>query len=281
MFAASPDQPLIDCRPFVAYFKGHVRNATSLPADELFERMHELPMRSQVLNLCGDRRNLQSAMDYLQGRQHNIGQCLEWTQQLAEQLQAQNMLETGSRSLRLWKPSPLIKTVVKKLPEWKIHPGTGLDIACGAGRDMVYLAENGWHMTGVDYHEDALSRARHLATVNRQTLQLVQQDLESGDQSFVDAGLGAAGFDLVSVLRYLHRPLLPQIKELLAPGGLLVYQTFMLGCEKIGRPRNPDFLLKPGELRSVFSGFSVLMDDVSYLEDGRPVSAFVAQKPGL
>jgi hypothetical protein len=79
------------------------------------------------------------------------------------------------------------------------------------------------------------------------------------------------------VARYLHRPLFPWIKRLLKPGGIIIYQTFMQGCEKFGSPRNPNFLLKPGELREIFMGAEIWLDEVEELEDGRPVAAFIAK----
>jgi hypothetical protein len=70
-----------------------------------------------------------------------------------------------------------------------------------------------------------------------------------------------------------------KIKSLLAPGGMIAYHTFMQGCEKIGSPRNPNYLLKPNELAETFDEFIVLQNEVSHLSDGRPVANFVARKP--
>ena len=80
-----------------------------------------------------------------------------------------------------------------------------------------------------------------------------QADLESGPWPFV-----AASFDAVVVVHYLHRPVLPLIAAALADGGLLIYETFAQGNERFGRPRNPDFLLRPRELLVAFADLRVL-----------------------
>lgn len=94
-------------------------------------------------------------------------------------------------------------------------------------------------------------------------------------------------FHLVTVARYLHRPLFPFIPTLLDPaaaGAAVVYHTFMAGCEAtaVGRPRRPKFLLQPDELREVFTspsnGMKVLMDKVETISDGRPTAFFAATK---
>ncbi|CAA6821073.1 MAG: Methyltransferase type 11, partial [uncultured Thiotrichaceae bacterium] len=268
---------LIDCRLLAAYRTGHIKGACSLPAGQLFGRMHELPKRSQALTLCGAEQDLATAMNYLIDRGHTVAEQIIWTEQLKQQLMAAGELETGSQSAQLWQPALLWQRFVEEIaPANNIQPGTGLDIACGAGRDMVYLAQQGWQMTGVDRSEDALQRVAVLAQHSGVAVETVQCDLETGDDPFTM--FSGEGFDLVSVARYLHRPLLPYLKKLLKPGGVIIYQTFMPGCEntQVGRPRNPAFLLKPGELSEVFTGYEILLDEVEVLDDGRPVAAFIA-----
>jgi SAM-dependent methyltransferase len=80
-----------------------------------------------------------------------------------------------------------------------------------------------------------------------------QADLESAPWPFA-----AASFDAIVVVHYLHRPLLPLLAAALAPGGLLIYETFALGNERYGRPRNPDFLLRPRELLDTYAHLRVL-----------------------
>jgi cytochrome b561 len=88
-----------------------------------------------------------------------------------------------------------------------------------------------------------------------------------------------AHFDLINVARYLHRPLFAQIKSLLAVDGIILYHTFMQGSEVFGSPKNPNFLLKQGELAEVFADWHIWCDQTLVLADGRPMSYFIAQKP--
>jgi hypothetical protein len=117
------------------------------------------------------------------------------------------------------------------------------------GRDLVYLGLNGWNAIGLDYLEKQIARSREFATACgvADRVRLYCYDVEAGN-------LGKAiGFqaNLVNVSRYLHRPLFPVIRALVKPGGFVVYHTFMLECIKFGRPKKPEFLLKPGELARV------------------------------
>lgn len=117
--------------------------------------------------------------------------------------------------------------------------GAILDLACGSGRHLRLLRAMGHPVTGLDRDISPLGDLAHLRDV-----ELIEADLEDGS-SFPLAG---RRFDCVIVTNYLHRPLLPCLPDLLAPGGLLLYETFAQGNERFGRPRNPDFLLAPGEL---------------------------------
>jgi hypothetical protein len=91
----------------------------------------------------------------------------------------------------------------------------------------------------------------------------------------VDLETGAAwplggGYDGIVVTNYLHRPLLPAIVEALGEGGVLIYETFMLGNERFGRPRNPEFLLRPGELLEACSGLTPVAFEQGEVTDPRP-----------
>ena len=273
------DHALIDCRSQEAFIAGHIAGATSLPAEELFLRMHELPQRHIPLRLCGDTQNLAKARQFLLERSFALLEDIAWSDNLAISLRGQELFETGIHSVPLWQPSPLLKTFIDDI--LPLHPAAsmkGLDIACGSGRDTVYMAQQGWNMLGVDNSEDALQRCQSLAHYTGVNINTLLLDLEKNSLHPVAPGLQTGSFGLVMVFRYLHRPLLPWLQSLLAPGGFLIYQTFMQGCEKIGSPRNPRFLLEPGELATRFSTLDILQDTVSYLHDGRPVSAFVARK---
>lgn len=273
---------LLDCRPYAEYCAGHWRGACSLPAAELFARMHELPQRSEPLRLCGGTEDLQLATAYLLDRGHTVVEQLHWTAELQQQLHATGELESGSQSRQLWQPAALWQYFAESvMPEQGIVPGRGLDIGCGAGRDMVYLAQRGWAMTGVDRSADALQRVAVLARHADVRVHTLQRDLERVADPLSDYATGS--FDLITVARYLHRPLFPVMRRLLRPGGVVLYQTFMQGCEQtaIGRPRNPNFLLRPGELAAEFAQSEIILDTVETLPDGRPVAAFIARLPAI
>jgi SAM-dependent methyltransferase len=125
--------------------------------------------------------------------------------------------------------------------------GHVLDIAAGAGRHTRLLLDMGFRVTAVDRDISAL---RELAGSRCTVSEL---DLESGD----GWALGG-GYDGIVVTNYLHRPLFPALAAVLAPSGILIYETFATGNERFGHPSNPDFLLCPGELLASFAGLTVI-----------------------
>jgi SAM-dependent methyltransferase len=127
--------------------------------------------------------------------------------------------------------------VVRWAPQ--VPPGAPvLDVACGAGRHARLFAARGHPVTAVDRDTAAGELLAGLAGVRFEC-----DDLETGLWS-----TGGRRFGAVVVTNYLHRPLLPALLDALAPGGFLLYETFAAGNERFGRPSNPDFLLRPGEL---------------------------------
>ena len=123
--------------------------------------------------------------------------------------------------------------------------GTVLDLACGKGRHMRWFAARGHPVTGVDRSAEALAALADLQAQGQ--AELVQADLENAPWPLTrDNALRR--FDAIIVTNYLWRDLWPQIIGSLAPGGLLIYETFAIGNETVGKPSRPDFLLQPGEL---------------------------------
>jgi len=120
--------------------------------------------------------------------------------------------------------------------------GKALDVASGAGRHARLLASRGLDVVAVDRDAGALAL---LDGAPRVTTCIA--DLEGAAWPFAPAS-----FDVVVVANYLHRPLFPSIAAALRPEGLLIYETFMVGNERYGRPSNPEFLLRPGELLKAF-----------------------------
>ena len=122
--------------------------------------------------------------------------------------------------------------------------GRVLDVACGGGRHARYLAGRGHRVEAVDRDADVLSGLAGVAGVTTRVA-----DLEGAVWPYAEQY-----FDGIVVTNYLHRPLFPHLLAALAPGGVLIYETFALGNERYGRPKNPDFLLQPGELLKVAHG---------------------------
>lgn len=148
-------------------------------------------------------------------------------------------------------PSPWVRRFAGEIRA----DGQVLDVAAGNGRHSRYLLDLGFRVSAVDRDTSALKAAPGL--------EIVTADLEAGS-GWPFAG---RGFDGIVVTNYLHRPLFPALIAALAPGGLLIYETFQTGNAQFGRPSNPDFLLAPGELldlaqangltvRGYFSGFA-------------------------
>ncbi len=114
-----------------------------------------------------------------------------------------------------------------------------LDLACGRGRHARYLASLGYHVIAADRDEAALE-----VLSEEPGIVTCHLDLEDSSPWPWDAG----AFDAVIVTNYLHRPSFEQLCARIHAGGLLIYETFMIGNERFGRPSNPDFLLQPNEL---------------------------------
>jgi len=124
----------------------------------------------------------------------------------------------------------------------RITRGTVLDVASGSGRHSRLFLERGLRVVAVDREPQQIPGAR-----------FVQADIENGPWP-----LDGETFEGIVVTNYLHRPLFPVIKASLAEGGVLIYETFMAGHERFGRPSNPAFLLRPGELLAGFGDLQVL-----------------------
>lgn len=129
-----------------------------------------------------------------------------------------------------------------------------LDVACGGGRHVRWFAERGANVTALDRDAAAVEPLRTIARV-------VVADLEAGPWP-----LRGETFDAVVVTNYLWRPLLPTIAASVAAGGTLIYETFAVGHETVGRPSNPDFLLRPGELLHAAAGLRVVAYEDGFVE---------------
>ncbi len=156
--------------------------------------------------------------------------------------------------LGMLEPSPWVRRFARLVPK----PGTVLDLACGGGRHARYFLALGYRVVAVDKEVDALADLETRAEV-------VRADLEDGS-AWPLPGRQFAG---IVVTNYLYRPIFPHLFESLAPGGVLVYETFAQGNERFSPPRNPDHLLKSGELlRRVAGAMQVVAYEHGLVERG-------------
>ena len=145
--------------------------------------------------------------------------------------------------------------------------GQVLDLACGHGRHMRWMQSQGLHCLGVDRDSAALQTAQAFGEV-------LLADVEN------QAWPLNATFDAVVVTNYLWRALWPHILASLKPGGVLIYETFALGNETVGKPSNPHFLLRPGELLATCQGLRVVAFEDGFLPaPDRFVQRIAAVKP--
>lgn len=143
-----------------------------------------------------------------------------------------------------------------------------LDVACGNGRHMRWFAGRRHTVTGVDCAPEAIATASAFGPT-------VTADIENGPWPFEGQTFGA-----VIVTNYLWRPRMADIVSALAPGGVLLYETFAAGNETVGKPSRPDFLLQPGELLDACKGLRVVAyEDGFVAEPARFVQRIAAVRP--
>jgi SAM-dependent methyltransferase len=150
--------------------------------------------------------------------------------------------------------------------------GHAIDVACGRGRHALWLAERGLTTLAVDRDVRIVRALNDVATERRLPLQAEVRDLEDGSNPF-----RGSTFDVIVVVHYLHRPLVPSLVGALAPNGLLIYETFTRAQAARGKPTNPDFLLEPGELLELVRPLDVLASrEGDY--DGRLIASVIARR---
>jgi SAM-dependent methyltransferase len=163
----------------------------------------------------------------------------------------------ASVHLFLDEPSSWVARFAPLIPQGEV-----LDLACGSGRHAHLLAALGYRVLAVDRDAAALDRAKGKG------IHTLQADLEDGREGRTSWPFEAGRFSGIVVTNYLHRPLFPHILAGLAPDAVLIYETFALGNERFGKPSNPDFLLRPGELLDLAHAGSLSSLRVLAFEDG-------------
>jgi SAM-dependent methyltransferase len=168
-------------------------------------------------------------------------------------------------------PSALLAQWIDRIP-----PGRALDVACGAGRNALFLAARGFEVDAVDISAVALDRGRALARAAGLQVNWIEQDLDE------PLALGA-DYALVVVARYVNLPLIRQLADKLGPGGFLVCEEHLVTTAEVIGPSNPAFRVRPGELREVAGGLQIRFMQEGIIEepDGRPaaLARLVAERP--
>jgi tellurite methyltransferase len=161
-------------------------------------------------------------------------------------------------------PSPFLAAHLSSLPL-----GNALDVACGEGRNALYLARHGWRVDAIDFASSGLVRLQAAASREQITVHALQADLEQYP-------LPPERYNVVVNIRYLQRSLFDPLKAAVRRGGMIVFETFLSDQRHVGHPKNPAYLLERGELRSRFVDFEIL----SYAEgrwDSESGPAFLAR----
>lgn len=225
----------LDPRPAAEAAACPIADAVNIPLDELAARTHELPPTTKVVQIVGPAALTEQSVTWLNTHGRRACAAADWS-----------YAKGPVRPARLWLPNGFLETIVAEFP-----PGAALDLACGTGRDAVYLATRGWQVTAVDVLPDALERGRALAAryaSGALPIRWLEADLERDPP----AALGP--FDLVVMVRYLHRPLLARLTDWLRPGGSFVCECFTtVHRARRGRPARPADVVEPGELRTLLA----------------------------
>lgn len=178
-------------------------------------------------------------------------------------------------ALRILRPAPLLVQCRTTLQD-AYSTAPVLDLACGAGYNGLYLAVHGASVRLIDRDESHLAAVRALSHKLGVSVDVQWMDLERGEPPL----LPYSTYGVVLVFRYLHRPLIPSIQKTIKPGGILVYETFTTDQLRFGRPRNPDYLLKPGELHHWFKEWEILHAFEGELQNPlRAMAQIVCRKP--
>ena len=164
-----------------------------------------------------------------------------------------------------------------------LEKGKALVLAMGEGRNAVYLAENGYDVTGVDISEVGIEKCERLAEERGVEVNSIVADL-------TDYDMGKEQFNLITNFYFYDKSILPRVIDSLKPGGIFIFETYSRDHPKHSKfgPKNPDYLVKPNELLEIFKSLRILYyeDTVSELDEGMhkgkaALIRLIARKPEL
>ena len=265
---------VLDVRSQHKYEEGHAIDAYNIPFDELRDRGFEMPSHKTPLVVECDAADVETVRKWFATRDERC----RWNVVDVRAAGAED-IGPGAPGRFLFAGCPLLAAMSNQVSAAAAAPGSrALDVASGSGRDAALLCcRYGFDLVcALDRDAKALRRwtrllDRHqVATESRVAVEATIQ--AEGDLTAALASLPGP-WDLIHVARFLKRELLAELAALLAPGGLLLYHTFVEDTP------SSTHAVAPGELRSAFSSLEVLRDDVEAIDDGRALSFFAARKP--
>ncbi|WP_251358593.1 tellurite resistance methyltransferase TehB [Kangiella sp. TOML190] len=270
---AADQRPLVDLRSPQAFVQGHPLGATNIPLEELPLAWHELPPKGARLELLVNQADAEQAQRIFEQQQYAIEQI-----RIAEQQDQASWL-ANNVSQRLWRANPLLEHYIELIKQ-HIHSSSpvAFDIGCGSGRDALFLALHGFKVLGLDNNPFALERLEQFKRRWNANLSAKIVDFQTQRIALVEL-IEQQQPSLVVQARYLHRPLLDDFYQYLPAGSILAIHTFLEAAAKFGKPKNPAYLLKNNELAEKFKGWDLLINQEHRLDDGRPLSLFLAKKP--
>ena len=231
---ALPLLSFLDPRPWDEAVEAPYADAVCIPWNELSQRPAELPRKDELIRVIGDSPHQDSAIELLR----QIGRDAT----AAPKPVPAKVMPRG----RLWSPNSFLEGKVGLL-----KPESALDLACGTGRDAVYLASMGWKVTGLDILPDAVERARQLAG-----RYLAEGQLPTFQQQDLSKDMPDGTYDLVCCFYYLNPPLLRHVPKILKPNGTAMIELFTdLDRETHGKPKRT---VASGELPTLLPELEVI-----------------------
>ncbi|MFC1968411.1 CoA-binding protein [Chloroflexota bacterium] len=164
-------------------------------------------------------------------------------------------------------PAPFLVDNIELLPKGRV-----LDVAMGNGRNAIYLAGRGFDVEGVDISSEAVNAALESARKAGVTIRAQAVDLEAHYSIEKDT------YDVIICFNYLQRSLIPQVRDGLRNGGMVVYETFIVDQARFGKPRNPAYLLKHNELLNMFRDFRCLRYYEGIVPGPKAIAGIIAEK---